>query len=191
MMTRLMGKEVGTVHQKSFFVLQVSLDKSDALVAKNLSDLSRIRVKEGCFMRISRIRRPKIVGVIEGPTYRSPAYWGTPVTFIVSSNHPKKAMRIDEYRISRVLDHPDSDFHFATGGYHKRNEHTFTAGACVAMTLSEFLSDDFNMQIIKRSVSQSFFLAEISGTSPQKILIIIIYKNLFWIKESKKHFIYC
>ena len=48
--------------------LQVPLDKSDALVAKNPSGLLRIRVKEGYFSRIIRIRRPKIVRVIEGPT---------------------------------------------------------------------------------------------------------------------------
>ena len=60
-----------TASQKA---LQVSLDKSDALDAKNPSGLSRIRVKEGNFSQISRIRRPKIVRVIEGPTYRSPTY---------------------------------------------------------------------------------------------------------------------
>ena len=63
----------------AIFSLQVSLDKSDALVAKNASGLSRIRVKQGCFSRKSRIRRPTIVRVIEGPTYRSPTYRGTPV----------------------------------------------------------------------------------------------------------------
>ena len=66
--------------------VQVSLDKPDALVAKNPSGLSRIQVKEGYFSRISRIRRPKIVQVIEGPTYGSPTYRGTPVhTFGVTS----------------------------------------------------------------------------------------------------------
>ena len=62
--------------------IQVPLDKSDALVAKNPSGLSRIRVKEGYFSRISRIRRPKIVRVIEGPTYRSPTYRGAPVPIL-------------------------------------------------------------------------------------------------------------
>ena len=60
-------------------LVQVSLDKSEALVAKKPSGLSRIQVKEGYFSRISRIRRPTIVRVIEGPTYRSPTYRGTPV----------------------------------------------------------------------------------------------------------------
>ena len=59
--------------------VQVSLDNLDSLVAKNPSDLSRIRIKEGYFNPISRIRRPKIVRVIEGPTYRSPTNRGTPV----------------------------------------------------------------------------------------------------------------
>ena len=54
--------------------LHVSFDNLDALVAKNPSGLSRIWVKEGYFSRISKIRRPKIVRVIEGLTYR-----GTPV----------------------------------------------------------------------------------------------------------------
>ena len=54
--------------------VQVSLDMSDALVAKNPSGSSRTRVKEGYLSRISRIHRPIIVRVIEGPTYR-----GTPV----------------------------------------------------------------------------------------------------------------
>ena len=49
------------------FSIQVSLDKSDALVAKNSSGVSIMRVKEGYFSRISRIRRPKIFWVIEGP----------------------------------------------------------------------------------------------------------------------------
>ena len=76
--------------------LQVSLDKSDGLGAKNPSGLSRIRIKEGCFSRISRIRLPKIVRVIEGPTYRSPTNRGTPVlkTFqtgrIATSKHDMK-----------------------------------------------------------------------------------------------------
>ena len=52
--------------------IQVSLHKPDGLVAKNPSGLSRIRIKEGYFSRISRIGRPKIVRVIEGPTYRCP-----------------------------------------------------------------------------------------------------------------------
>ena len=64
----------------------VSLDKSDGLVAKNPSGLSRIQVKEGYFSRISRIRRPKIVRVIEGPTYRSPTNRGTPV--VSNPGHP-------------------------------------------------------------------------------------------------------
>ena len=59
--------------------LQVSLDKSDDLVSKNPSGLLRIRVTEGYFSRISRIRHPKIVRIIEGPTYRSPTYRGTPL----------------------------------------------------------------------------------------------------------------
>ena len=59
---------------KHALFIQVSLHKPDALVAKNPPGLSRIRVKKGYFSRISRIRRPKIVRVIEGPTYR-----GTPV----------------------------------------------------------------------------------------------------------------
>ena len=32
------------------------------------------------------------------------------------------------------------------------------------------------------------FLAEISVGSPQKLYIFIIYKNIFWIKVSKKYF---
>ena len=33
------------------------------------------------------------------------------------------------------------------------------------------------------------FLAELSVSSPQKISIFIIKKNIFWIKVSKKYFI--
>ena len=33
------------------------------------------------------------------------------------------------------------------------------------------------------------FLAELSVSSPQKLFIFIIYKNIFWIKVSKKYFI--
>ena len=33
------------------------------------------------------------------------------------------------------------------------------------------------------------FLAELSVSSPRKKNIFIIYKNIFWIKVSKKHFI--
>ena len=69
------GDGLNSIHM----LVQVSLDKSDDLVAKNPSGLSRIRVKEGYFSRISKIRRPKIVRVTEGPTYRSPTYQGTPV----------------------------------------------------------------------------------------------------------------
>ena len=54
-------------------------DKSDAWVAKNPSGLSRIWVKEGYFSKISRIRRPETVRVIEDPTYHRPTYRGTPV----------------------------------------------------------------------------------------------------------------
>ena len=65
--------------QRLSIEVQVSLGKSDALVAKNPSGLSRIRVKEGYFSRISRVRRPKIVQVIEDLTYRSPTYQGTTI----------------------------------------------------------------------------------------------------------------
>ena len=68
-----------TYRENYSFSLQVSLDKLDGLVAKNPSGFSRIRIKAGYFSRISRIRRPKIVRVIEGPTYRSPTNRGTPV----------------------------------------------------------------------------------------------------------------
>ena len=34
------------------------------------------------------------------------------------------------------------------------------------------------------------FLAEISVRSPRKLYIFMIYKNIFWIKVSKKHFIW-
>ena len=68
------------VHTDLFYLMvQVSIDKSDTLGAKNPSGLSRIRVTEGCFSRISRIRRLKIVRLIEGPTYCSPTYRWTPV----------------------------------------------------------------------------------------------------------------
>ena len=33
------------------------------------------------------------------------------------------------------------------------------------------------------------FLAELSLRSPRKLIIFIIYKNIFWIKVSKKYFI--
>ena len=36
--------------------------------------------------------------------------------------------------------------------------------------------------------SSGYFLAEISVSSPGKLFIFIIYKNLFWIKVSKKIF---
>ena len=61
-----------------FKTIQVSLDKPDGFLATK-ARLSRIRVKEGYFSWKNRIRRQKIVRVIEGPTYRSPTYQGTPV----------------------------------------------------------------------------------------------------------------
>ena len=75
-----------TLLKRFRIAVQVSLDKSDALVVKNPSGLSRIRVNEGYFSRKSRIRRPKIVRVIEGPTYRSPTYRGTPVQICVDNS---------------------------------------------------------------------------------------------------------
>ena len=35
----------------------------------------------------------------------------------------------------------------------------------------------------------AYFLAETSVRSPRKIIIFIIYKNIFWIKVSNKYFI--
>ena len=72
--------------------VQVSLDKSDDLVAKNPFSLSRIRSKEGYFSRISRIRRPKIVRVMEGPTCCSPTYRGTAVLFFWKQNNSSKGL---------------------------------------------------------------------------------------------------
>ena len=40
-----------------------------------------------------------------------------------------------------------------------------------------------------KPVCSASFFAEKSARSPRKLFIFVIYKNIFWMKVSKKHFI--
>ena len=69
--------------------------------------------------------------------------------------------------------------------YHAVN-YTRGAGPDISGTIVELVVVS-PVKLLRCDGSASF-LAELSVRSPRKLVIFIIYKNIFWIKVSKKYF---
>ena len=64
---------------------------------------------------------------------------------------------------------------------------------CALAAAEASLAKDTTRKALVRTtdvVSSASFLAERSIRSPQKLFILIVWKNIFWIKVSKKYLIY-
>ena len=59
---------------------------------------------------------------------------------------------------------------------------------CVTGVLT-WMNNDESCALYSGIPYSASFLAEISVSSPRKLFIFIIYKNIFWLKVSKKYFI--
>ena len=75
--------------------------------------------------------------------------------------------------VTNQIQHPDTSFDF---------------GCISAIQIREYGNMVYSFLQLGRSGWQCFFSAEISVRSPRKIIIHIIYWNIFWVEEFKNYF---